>query len=91
MLPIAVLSVAVFVATLILMIKQPRGINLGLAAGIGAAASLLLGTVSVSDAITAFSSIWNAALAFVGIVTLSVTLDVMGFFKWAALQGGTAR
>ena len=43
MLPTAVLSVVIFVVTLVLMIKQPRGINLGLAAGIGAVASLLLG------------------------------------------------
>jgi arsenical pump membrane protein len=68
------------------MIKKPRGINLGLAAGIGAAASLLFGTVTVNDAIRAFGDIWDAALAFVGIVTLSVTLDALGFFKWAALR-----
>ena len=86
MLLTAIFSMVIFVGTLVLMIKQPKGINLGLAAGIGAAASLLLGTVSVSDAVVAFGSIWDAALAFVGIVTLSVTLDVMGFFKWAALR-----
>jgi arsenical pump membrane protein len=86
MLQAALVSVAIFVITLFLMVKQPKGINLGLAAGIGAAASLLLGTVSVDDAVVAFASIWDAALAFVGIVTLSVTLDVMGFFKWAALR-----
>jgi len=60
--------------------------NLGVAAGIGAIASLLLGTVTVNDAFEAFKDIWDAALAFVGIVTLSVTLDAMGFFKWAALK-----
>jgi len=86
MLSAALVSVGIFVFTLFLMIKQPRGINLRLAAGIGAVASLLLGTVTVDDAVMAFNDIWNAALAFVGIVTLSVTLDVMGFFKWAALR-----
>ncbi len=59
MLQAALLSVAIFVITLFLMIKQPKGINLGLAAGIGAAASLLLGTVSVDDAMMAFGSIWG--------------------------------
>jgi arsenical pump membrane protein len=68
------------------MIKQPRGINLGMAAGLGAVASILLGTVTVADAVDAFYDIWDAALAFVGIVTLSVTLEVMGFFKWTALR-----
>jgi arsenical pump membrane protein len=68
------------------MIKQPKGINLGMAAGLGALASILLGTVTVADAVDAFYDIWDAALAFVGIVTLSVTLEVMGFFKWTALR-----
>ena len=68
------------------MIKQPRGINLGFAAGIGAVASLLLGTVTINDALRAFRDIWDAALAFVGIVTFSATLDAMGFFRWAALK-----
>jgi arsenical pump membrane protein len=82
--PAAVL--AIFMVTLFLMIKRPRGINLGLAAGIGAVASLLFGTVTLSDAAAAFVDIWDAALAFIGIVTLSVTLDAMGFFKWAAIK-----
>jgi hypothetical protein len=47
-------ALAIFIVTLFLMIKRPRGINLGLAAGIGAAASLLFGTVTLSDAAAAF-------------------------------------
>jgi arsenical pump membrane protein len=68
------------------MISRPRGLRLGIAAGIGALASLLLGTVAFSDALSSLMNIWDAALAFVGIVTLSVTLDALGFFKWAALK-----
>jgi len=83
---IAVVAIAIFVVTLFLMIKRPRGLRLGYAAGIGAAASLLLGTVSVGQAAESFSTIWNAALAFIGIIALSVILDAMGFFKWAALR-----
>ncbi len=82
----AVVALAIFAVTLYMMIKRPRGISLGLAAGIGAASSLLFGTVTLDDAVTAFADIWDAALAFIGIVTLSVTLDTMGFFKWAALK-----
>ncbi len=62
------------------------GIKLGYAAGIGAVASLLLGTVSLGQAAQSFLEIWDAALAFIGIVALSVILDAMGFFKWAALK-----
>jgi arsenical pump membrane protein len=79
-------SITIFLVTLFLMMKRPKGINLGMAAGIGAISSLLLGTVTINDAFEAFKDIWDAALAFVGIVTLSLTLDDMGFFKWAALR-----
>jgi arsenical pump membrane protein len=83
---VTVAALSVFVVTLFLMIKRPRGLKLGYAAGIGAVASLLLGTVSLGEAAQAFVDIWDAALAFIGIVALSVTLDAMGFFKWAALR-----
>jgi arsenical pump membrane protein len=82
----AVSALIIFIVTLFLMIKRPRGISLGLAAGIGAVISLLVGTVTLSDAVEAFEDIWDAALAFIGIVTLSATLDAMGFFKWAAIK-----
>ena len=83
---IVVAALAVFVATVFLMIKRPRGLRLGYAAGIGAVASLLLGTVSLGQAAQSFLDIWDAALAFLGIIALSVTLDAMGFFRWAALR-----
>ena len=83
---LTVAAIAVFVVTLFLMIKRPFGLRLGYAAGIGAVASLLLGTVSLGQAARSFLDIWDAALAFLGIVALSVTLDAMGFFKWAALR-----
>jgi arsenical pump membrane protein len=83
---ITVVAIAVFAVTLFLMIKRPRGLRLGYAAGIGAVASLLLGTVSLGQAAQSFLDIWDAALAFIGIVALSVILDAMGFFKWAALR-----
>ncbi len=60
--------------------------RLGYAAAVGAVASLLFGTVSLSQAVASFFYIWDAALAFVGIVALSVVLDAMGFFRWAALR-----
>jgi arsenical pump membrane protein len=83
---IPVAALAVFVATLFLMIKRPRGLRLGYAAGIGAVASLLLGTVSLGQAAQSFLDIWDATLAFLGIIALSVTLDAVGFFRWAALK-----
>lgn len=82
----AVIALVIFAVTLFLMIKRPRGLRLGYAAGIGALASLLLGTVSFGQALQSLTDIWDAALAFIGIVAMSVILDAMGFFKWAALR-----
>lgn len=79
-------SIAVFAVTLFLLIKRPGGLNIGVTALIGALLSLLFETVTVFEAFNALTEIWDAALAFFGIVTLSVTLDAMGFFKWAALK-----
>jgi arsenical pump membrane protein len=83
---ITVAAITVFVMTLFLMIKRPRGLRIGYSTGIGAVASLLLGTVSLGQAAHSFLDIWDAALAFLGIIALSVTLDAMGFFRWAALR-----
>ncbi|MCW4047635.1 MAG: SLC13 family permease [Candidatus Bathyarchaeota archaeon] len=79
-------ALIVFGVTLFLMIKRPRNLKLGYAAAIGAVASLLLGTVTLGEAVQSFFDIWDAALAFIGIIALSVTLDALGFFKWAALK-----
>lgn len=81
-----IISLIIFVITLFLIIVRPRKINLGLVAGGGAIASLLLGTVTLQDAFESLTIIWDAALAFVGIVMFSVVLDVIGFFRWAALK-----
>jgi len=83
---VAIAALSVFISTVFLMIKRPMGIKLGYAAAIGALASLLLGTVSLGQAAESFVNIWDAALAFIGIVAFSVILDAMGFFKWAALK-----
>ncbi len=83
---ITIAAIAVFATTLFLMVKHPRGLRLGYAASIGAVASLILGTVSLGQAAQSFLDIWDAVLAFLGIIALSVTLDAMGFFRWAAVR-----
>ncbi len=76
----------IFCATVVLVITRPKRLGIGAVAGAGAAASLLIGTVTVPDALEVFHHIWDAALAFLGIVIVSRTLDAMGFFRWAAFK-----
>jgi arsenical pump membrane protein len=81
-----VLAIGVFLATLILVIWQPRGLQIGTSAVSGAIVALILGVVTLNDVFTVTSIVWDATLAFIGIIILSMVLDEIGFFEWAALK-----
>lgn len=88
------LAGAIFVFTLVLVIWQPRGLQIGWSASIGAALALLSGAVSVGDIATVWQIVWNATATFIAIIIISLLLDESGFFEWAALhvaRGGKGR
>jgi len=80
------IALIIFIATLILVLKKPKNIQIGYSALAGAFVTVILGISTLKDIITVFDIVWNATFTFISVIIISLILDEAGFFEYIAYK-----
>ncbi len=80
------LASVIFLITLILLFWRPWNLPLWLIAIFGALFVFIFKLVDLEDASFVFDLVWDSSLTLVGLIILSFSLEVLGFFNFVAVR-----
>jgi arsenical pump membrane protein len=80
-----ILTSVIFVFTLLCILTKPFKKGEYVYTTIFSIIIVVLGLVTLKDIVYVMGNIWNAVLSLISIMIISLILDEIGFFKWAAL------
>ncbi|MFD1356330.1 arsenic transporter [Fictibacillus halophilus] len=78
------ISVFVFLMTMLVIFWRPKGINEAWPAAIGACIILITGIVTQADVLEILHKIGGASITIISTIVMAVILESFGFFHWSA-------
>ena len=81
-----IVSVCIFIFSMLLVIRKPKNIGIGYSALSGAFLTLITGLTSFEDVIRVVSIVWNATLTFISVVIISLVFDEAGVFQYLSVK-----
>ncbi|MFE1245727.1 arsenic transporter [Fictibacillus sp. NPDC058756] len=78
------ISVFVFLMTMLVIFWRPKGINEAWPAAIGACIILITGIVTQADVFEILHKIGGASITIISTIVMAVILESFGFFHWSA-------
>ncbi|XEC93460.1 arsenic transporter [Paenibacillus tarimensis] len=79
-----VLVTGVFLLTVLFLLWRPKGMNEAVSSMTGAAVLLLFGIVPLQQLFTIVEIVGGAAVTILSTIVMSIVLESIGFFRWAA-------
>ena len=70
------LALLIFIATIVLVIWQPKGLGVGWSATLGAILALACGVISLADIPVVWHIIWNATGTFVALIIIKAIFGI---------------